>query len=552
MRILIVGGVAGGASAAARLRRLDENATIVLFERGHYISFANCGLPYYIGETIKERSDLLVQTPKAMRSRFGIDVRTDSEVVAIDREKKAVEVRDASGTYWESYDKLILAPGASPIRLPVPGIESENVFTVWSIPDTDRVYDYLNKNAVKTAVVIGGGFVGVEMVENLVERGVKVTLVEMLDQVMNAVDFDLAQYIHMEMNAHGVRLELSQKLAEIAKEDGQTVVKLGGGRQLPADLIITAAGVRPNSSLAASAKLALGPKGHIVVDEHLTTSDPDIFAVGDAIEIQNLITGKKTAVPLAGPANKQGRMVAGNVLGGKTPYRGAQATSIAKVFGKTIASTGLMEKHLLAEGKKLHEDYEVLLAHPNNFAGYYPGNAPIHLKVLYDRGSLKILGAGAVGESGTDKRIDVLAACIRCGATVRDLTELELAYAPPYNTAKDPVNIIGYMAENIEDGLVDTVLWKEVASLDPKLYQLVDVRKIAEFAEGTYPGAVNLPLDEIRDRLGELDPQKTALVFCRAGLRSYIAARILAQHGVKVKSIAGGWLSYEALTYPVR
>lgn len=548
-KIVIVGGVAGGASAAARLRRLDENAEIILFEKGHYISFANCGLPYHIGDVIKERSNLLVQTPLSMRNRFEIDVRIDSEVTKIDRENKKVDVCHDGKVYTESYDKLILAPGSVPLQLPV---NSKNVFTVWSIPDMDVVCDYLKTHSVESAVVIGGGFVGIEMLENLTERGVKATLVEMADQAMNTVDFEMAQYIHRELNDNGVSLRLGEKVVGIEDTEGHTIVKLGSGSELITDLVIMSAGVRPNSALAVSAGLAVGPKGHIIVDEYLTTSDPDILAVGDAIEVCDFMTGAKTAAPLAGPANKQGRIAADNALGARIPYRGAQQTSISKVFSKTIASTGMVEKRLIADGKKLHTDYEVLRSHPNNFAGYYPGSSPLHLKVMYDVTSKKILGAEAFGEAGTDKRIDVLATCIRYGGTVNDLAELELAYAPPYNTAKDPVNFIGYMAENISNGLVDTVQWSEVMEMDPATCHIVDVREPDEVAEGSYPGATNVPLDSIRINVSQIDANRTVLVFCRAGLRSYIAARILSQIGFQVKSIAGGWLSYEALTYQAK
>ena len=551
MKVLIVGGVAGGASAAARLRRLDEQAEIILFERGNYISFANCGLPYYIGQTIRERGDLLVQTPERMRERFRVDVRVNSEVVRIDRENRLVEVKGPEGIYVEHYDKLLLSTGASPSKPPISGIELENVFTVWSIPDADRVYAYLQKKSVQRAVVVGGGFVGIEMVENLVERGVCVTLVEMLKQAMSSVDYEIAQWLHMELARNKVKMMFSRAISRIQADENGTIVYLADGTQVETDMVIMSAGVRPNSQLAQQAGLATGTKGHILVDEYLRTSDPDIYAVGDVVEVPHYVTKKKIAAALAGPANKQGRIAADNLFGSQVQYPGAQMTSVAKVFGKTVASTGLSEQRLIAEGARCHADYEVIVAHPNNFAGYYPGNAPIHMKVLYDPNTGKLLGAQACGEAGTEKRIDVISACMYFGGTVYDLARLDLAYAPPYNTAKDPVNFIGYIAENVKNGLVDLVSWLEVMEMKNSDCCVVDVRTREEFEAGTYPGAVSLPLDQLRDSLTSVPKDKTLLLFCRSGVRSYLAARILSQHGFPTKSIGGGWLSYEALTYQI-
>ena len=548
MRVIIVGGVAGGASAAARLRRLDEQAEIILFERGHYISFANCGLPYYVGDTIKDRANLLVQTPEKMRSRFNIDVRVDSEVTKIDRHAKTVEVYTHGETYSEHYDKLILAPGASPIKLPIQGLDAENVFTLWSIPDADKVYRYLTTRDIKSAVVVGGGFVGIEMVENLVNRGIEVTLVEMLDQVMNNVDRDMAQWLHMELNEKGVHLSFSEALVRVEHNGGKANIVLASGKSISADMVILSVGIKPNTELAKAAGLSLGRKGHIIVDQMLTTNDPDIFALGDAVEVTNFITNQRCVAALAAPANKQGRIAAGNVLGSRIPYRGAQMTSVAKVFSKTIAATGLTEKALKADGKSLHKDYEVIVSHPNNFAGYYPGSSPLHLKVIYDTRTKKLLGAEACGEAGTEKRIDIVSTCMHFGGTIFDLMELELAYAPPYNTAKDPLNFTGFIAENMEYELVSLISWEEVTN-HPAPVQIVDVREIDEVALGSYPNAIHIPLDSLRESMDQLRKDIPVYVFCRSGVRSYNAARILMQNGFKVKSIAGGWLSYESFTY---
>ncbi|MGI6577207.1 MAG: FAD-dependent oxidoreductase [Eubacteriales bacterium] len=548
-KYVIVGGVAGGASAAARLRRLAEHDEIILLERGNYVSFANCGLPYYIGRTIQDRRDLIVQTPEDLKVRFNIDVRINSNVVKIDRDRKTVTVEHLGDTYELDYDKLILSPGSSPIRPPIKGADSENVFTVWTIPDTDKITSYLKSHQCKNAVVIGGGFIGIEMAENLREIGLDVTIVEMLDQVMNNLDFEMAQYVHMELNSKGVKLILGNGVEEIASGEKGSVVRLGDGREIPADIIIMSVGVRPNSELARDAGLEIGVRGHIIVDDMLCTSDPDIYAVGDAIEVVDFITKQKTAIPLAGPANKQGRLAADNIMGLNHPYRGTQGTSVAKVFSKTVASTGITEKRLMAEGKKLHEDYEVIYTHSNNHAGYYPGGSPIHLKVIFAPQTGRILGAQAVGEDGTDKRIDVIATCIRLNATTEDLQYLELAYAPPFNTAKDPVNFAGYVAENIRSGLMEPIHWHELPSLDRNRYQIVDVRTKSEYSKGSIDGSVLMPVDDLRQMLDRIDKTKTVVLFCKSAVRSYIAARILMQNGFKVKNVMGGWLTYEALSY---
>jgi len=548
-RYVIVGGVAGGATAAARLRRLAEHDEIIVLERGNFVSFANCGLPYYIGGTIKRRGDLIVQSPEDLRVRFNIDVRVNSNVTGINRDRKTVTVEHDGETYELPYDKLILSPGSSPVKPPIRGADGENVFTVWTIPDTDRITSYLRSHKCEKAVIIGGGFVGIEMAENLREVGLDVTIVEMLDQVMSNLDFEMAQYVHKELNSRGVKLVLRKRVEEIESDEKGSKVRLGDGQEIPADIIIMSVGVRPNSELAKDAGLEIGVRGHIVVDEMLRTSDHDIYAVGDAIEVVDYITGQKTAVPLAGPANKQGRLAADNVVGMNHPYKGTQGTSIAKVFGKTAASTGINEKRLIAGGKKLHVDYEVIYTHGNNHAGYYPGADPIHMKVIFEPKTGRLLGAQAVGEDGTDKRIDVLATCIRLGATTEDLQHLELAYAPPYNTAKDPVNFAGYIAENIRSGLVEPILWQELDSLDRDKYQIVDVRTKTEHAKGSVDGSILVPVDDLRQMLDFIDRNKTVVVFCKSAVRSYIAARILMQNGFRVKNVMGGWLTYEALKY---
>ena len=553
-KIVIVGGVAGGASAAARLRRNDEHAEIVVLERGGYISFANCGMPYYIGNVIPQRGSLLLQTPRSMKERFNLDVRVRHEVLSIDRAHKSVRVREleTGEEYDESYDKLVLATGASPMKPPVKGMDHPKVFTVWSVPDTDRIKAQIEESGARRAVVIGGGFVGIEMAENLREYGLEVTLVEMLGQVMSFVDFDMAQIVHASLAAHRVALRLGKAVEAIEEEAAGLSVRISGGETLPADLVIVAAGVRPNSTLAREAGLETGKKGHVLTDAQLRTSDPDIYAVGDVIEVEDFVTKQKTAVPLAGPANKQGRIAADNIAGGASVYSGAQGTSVAKLFELTVAATGLNEKKLLDLGKKPYADYYAIYGHLAAHASYYPGSKPLHLKLFFDAQDGKVLGAQAVGEEGAAKRIDVIATAMRFGATVYDLTELELAYAPPYNTAKDPVNFMGYIAENILRGKVQTIGWQEIEHLDLASYQLVDCRTPAEFSQGAIPGSVNVPLNELRDRLGEIDRDKNVVIYCKAGLRSYIGARILLQNGFeRVRSLTGGWTTYDFAHFEV-
>ena len=545
-KVLIVGGVAGGASAAARLRRLDEDATIILFEREAHISIANCGLPYYIGDTIRERERLLVQTPEAMQKRFKIDVRTESEVVAVDPERKRVRVRsNERGEYEESYDALILAPGAKPIRPPLPGIKSSRIFTLRHIEDTDRIKQQVTVRKASSAIVVGGGFIGVEMAENLRQIGLEVTLVEGTSQILAPFDPEMANQLAKEMEQHGINLLLSRMVQGFRDLDNGIEVTLSDGTVLTGDLVILAIGVAPDTDFLKNSGIELGPRGHIRVNERLETNWPDIYAVGDAIEVVDFVNGRPTAIPLAGPANKQGRIAADHIVGRNQPYKGTQGTFVIKVFGLTGASTGNNEKQLKQQGIPYHVTY----VHPNNHASYYPGASPISLKLLFHREDGRILGAQAVGAEGVDKRIDVIATLMRLKGTVYDLTELELAYAPPYSSAKDPVNMAGYTAVNILEGLTDVFVPEELQTRDPKTTLLVDVRSPAEHAAGHISGSINIPVDELRDRLAELDPSREIWVYCQVGLRGYTASRILMQRGYRVRNLTGGYKTYLAAQY---
>ena len=552
MKVIIVGGVAGGASTAARLRRLDEKAEIIMFEKGPYISFANCGLPYYISGTIEERENLLLQTPESFNDRFNVDVRILSEVISIDRKAKSVTVRqtDENGNvlreYSESYDKLVLSPGSKPITPPIPGIERDHVHTLWTVPDVDRIKDFLEKEDPCRAVVVGGGFIGLEMAENLAERGIKVILVEAADQVMTPLDYEMAQIIHRHLHEEGVDLHLGcpVKAFEDTGDPKKTAVVLADGARIDADAIILAIGVRPQTDLAQAAGLEMNKRCGIVVDSSMRTSDPDIYAVGDAVEIKNFINGEKTMVPLAGPANRQGRMVAGNILGGSAEYRGTQGTSIVKIFDITAASTGMNEKALKAAGKVYGKDYMFTMTHSKSHAAYYPGAFPLDMKMIFEPDTRKVIGAQIVGWEGVDKRIDVLATVIRMGGTIDQLTDLELAYAPPYSSAKDPVNMAGYIAENMLAGMVDMINWNELDDYPDAV--LLDVRDKEEEELGAIPGSVLVPLWELRKRLDELDRDKTYIIYCAAGLRGYIAARMMVQNGFRdVKNLAGGFSTWQ-------
>ncbi|MDR5658454.1 CoA-disulfide reductase [Serpentinicella sp. ANB-PHB4] len=546
-RVLIVGGVAGGASAAARLRRLDENIEIILFERGEYISFANCGLPYYIGEVIQQRDALLVQTPEGMSSKFNIDIRVLNEVTEIHPKEQKIQVRDLkkNSLYEESYDYLILSPGANPILPPIPGIkDAKNLFTLRTIPDTDQIKAFVDEQQPKSAVVIGGGFIGIEMAENLVHRGVNVTIVEMAEQVMGPIDYEMASILHNHIEDKKVDLILKDGVKSF--ENAGKEIILESGKQLNPDLIIFSIGVRPELQLAKSANLKIGDRGGIVVDEYLQTSEKNIYALGDAIEVTDFITGNQTILPLAGPANKQGRIVSNNIVGTKEKYLGTMGSAVAKVFDMTVASTGKNEKSL----KQLDIPYDVIHIHPGSHAGYYPGAFPISLKVLFNRKTEKIYGAQAVGYDGVEKRMDVIATAISAGLKVTQLKDLELTYAPPYSSAKDPVNMIGFIAENMIHDHVQTFQWHEVNDLVENGALLLDVREEIELDLGHIEKAINIPLHQLRDRLNELPKDEIIYVFCQVGLRGYLAARILSQAGFKVKNLDGGYKTYQTVFRP--
>jgi len=544
-KIVIVGGVAGGASAAARLRRLSEQDEIVMFERGEHISFANCGLPYYIGDVIKDRKKLLVQTVEGMSGKFNLDVRNYSEVTEIHRERKVVEVRHVvtGETYEEAYDLLILSPGAKPIRPQIPGIEEAEVslFTLRNIPDTDRIKSYVDQAQPKHAVVIGGGFIGVEMAENLRERGLEVALVEMQNQVMAPLDVEMAAIVQQHMTSKGIELILEDGVAAF-EAHGKTI-QLTSGRRINTDMIILAIGVQPENQLAKDAGLDLGVRGAIQVNASMQTSDPTIYAIGDAVEVNDYIHGFKTMVPLAWGANRQGRLIADHINGKKVAYAGALGTAIVKVFDLTAAVTGSNEKTL----SKLGIDYEVIHVHPSSHAGYYPGASPISLKLVFNKETGQIYGAQAVGADGVDKRIDVIATAIKGGLTVLDLPDLELSYAPPFSSAKDPVNMAGYVASNIVDGLVETVQWHEIDEIIAQGGLVIDVREPIEREAGFIPGSINIPLGELRNRMQDIPADQTVYVSCQVGLRGYLAARILSEHGRQVKNVDGGYKTYSVI-----
>lgn len=545
-KVLIIGGVAGGASAAARLRRLDENAEIIMFERDEYISFANCGLPYYIGETIKEREKLLVQTPESMKSRFNIDVRVNSEVIGLDTRKKLVKVRSKDqGEYEESYDYVVLSPGAKAIRPNIEGIDSQRILTLRNIPDTDQIKAYVDSHDMKSALVIGGGYVGIEMAENLKHRGLEVTLVEAAPHILAPFDSDIVTAMEKEILDNGVQLILNNRVTSFEDLERGIEVTLNSEKKLKADFVVLAIGVVPDTEFLKDSGINLGAKGHILVNEHLITNIENVLAVGDAIEVVDFVNQQKSAVPLAGPANKQGRIAADNIAGLGTSYKGTQGTSIIKVFGLTAASTGNNERTL----NRLNIPYKTIAVHPASHASYYPGAMMMTLKLIFNEEG-KILGAQAVGSDGVDKRIDVLATVLRLGGTVSDLTELELCYAPPFSSAKDPVNMAGYVAENVLMDRVDILSTEQFVAYNPKNSILLDVRTETEFNNGHIEGALNIPVDDLRRRLGELDRNKEILEYCQIGLRGYIASRILTQNGYKVKNLNGGYKS--CLLSPVK
>ncbi len=546
-KILIVGGVAGGASAAARLRRDNENAEIIMFEKGEYISFANCGLPYYIGDVITEKSKLTLQTPQSFKNRFNIDVRVFNEVIAIDKEKKQVTVKNVNTeeTYTESYDKLILSPGAEPIKPNAFDFSNDKIFTLRNIPDTYKIKDYVDNKKPKSAVIVGGGFIGVEVAENLADLGIDVKLIEMQDQVLAPIDKEMASQVHKKMNENGVELLLETALVAV-NDKGEKLEVVTDKGQFETEMVIMAIGVRPETKIASEAGLEIGTRGHIIVDDSMVTSDKDIYAVGDAIEIVDFVTKQKSAVPLAGPANKQGRIAADNISGMNKKYSGTQGTSIIKVFDLTVASTGMNEK----TAKRTNTSYEKIYLYPADHAGYYPNAVNMNIKVLYAPEDGKILGAQIVGYSGVDKRIDVIATAIRFGAKASDLAELELAYAPPFSSAKDPVNMAGFMIENILDGSVKNFYFDEIDELkkDGNI-EFIDLRTENEFSRGTIEGFRNIPLDSLRERLGEIDKNKKVYVTCQVGLRGYVGSRILEQNGFDVYNLTGGYSFYKTATY---
>ncbi|WKV07831.1 CoA-disulfide reductase [Thermoanaerobacterium sp. CMT5567-10] len=547
MKVVIVGGVAGGASAAARLRRLNEDAEIILFEKGEYISYANCGLPYYIGEVIKEREKLVVQTPEGMSKRFNIDIRTSSEVTKINPDEKIVVVHDIKNdrTYTESYDKLILSPGAEPIKPPMPGIDSKNIFTLRNIPDTFRIKDYVDYNNPKKAVVVGGGFIGLEVAENLKEVGLDVTVVELADHVMAPLDYEMASIVHQHLRDKGINLILKDGVKEFQHKDNSTTVVLNSGKTIDTDMVVLGIGVRPDIRLAKDAGLEIGERGGIKVNEYMQTSNPDIYAVGDAIEVKDYINGSNTLIPLAGPANKQGRIAADNICGRKSKYDGTQGTSVAKIFDLTVATTGNNETIL----KRAGIDYEKVIIHPNSHASYYPDALPMTIKLIFKKDDGKILGAQIVGFDGVDKRIDVIATAIRANMTVYDLEELELSYAPPYSSAKDPVNMAGFAASNILRGDISVFHWDEIENIDVSKSIILDVRTDMEYQLGNIKGSINIPVDELRENLDKIPKDKNIYVYCQVGLRGYIACRILMQNGFKsVKNLSGGYKIYETAT----
>src|SRR5690554_183770 len=545
MKYLIIGGVAGGATTAARLRRLDEQAEIIMFERGEYISYANCGLPYYIGGTIKDRDNLFVQTPETFGKRFNMEVRNLSEVTAIDRAAKTVEVKNlrTGELYTESYDKLVLSPGAEPVKPPLPGINSEGIFTLRNVPDTDKIKAYIEKHRPRHAVVVGAGFIGLEMAENLHEAGVNVTIVEMAEQVMTPLDYSMAALVHQHLKTKNVEFYLNTAVSSFAQKEGGLEVKLNSSKTIDTDMVVLSIGVRPDSSLARAAGLELGQAGGIVVNEYLQTSDPDIYAVGDAIEFTNPITQTKMITYLAGPANKQGRILADNLVrGNKRVYKGSVNTAIAKVFDLTVASTGVPGKML----GKLNIPHIDSITHASSHAGYYPGALPMTVKISFEPETGRLLGAQIVGYDGVDKRIDLFSVAIQNGATVYDLAEIEHAYAPPFASAKDPVNIAGMVAQNILEDVTKMITWREVLADSTGELFLLDIRTPDEFALGSIEGAVNIPLDELREHLDELPRDKKVVPFCGVGLRAHVACRILSQQGFEeVYNLSGGLKTFD-------
>lgn len=543
MKTVIIGGVAGGASAAARLRRLDESADIIMLERGDYVSFANCGLPYYIGGVITDKNNLTLQTPQSFRSRFNIDVRVNSEAIKIDPESKTVTVKNLKSgeIYTESYDNLILSPGAEPIKPNIDGIDSDIVFTLRNIPDTMKIKQYIENTKPKSAVVVGGGYIGVEMAENLCEAGIEVSIVELADHLIAPLDFDMAADVHRYIKSKGIKLYLNNGVKAI---NGHTVVLQNG--KIDTDLVMMSVGVRPETSLAKECGIETNKRGSIVVNKNMKTNIPDIYAVGDAVEVSDFITGDPAFIPLAGPANKQGRIAADNITGISSEYTGTQGSAVLKLFDMTVATTGLNEKAAKSAGI----NYDKTYIYSGSHASYYPNANNMSIKALWDKETLRLIGAQIVGFDGVDKRMDVIATAIRFGAEITDLTKLELCYAPPFGSAKDPVNMLGFVAENIISGKIKQFFWHDVESLPRDgSVTLLDVRTVTEIKHGKIEGFITIPLDSLRERINEIPKGKPVYVHCHSGLRSYIACRILSGNGYDCYNLAGGWRLYESVIH---
>ena len=545
MKVIIVGGVAGGATAAARIRRLDEHAEIIVFERSGYISYANCGLPYYIGGVIEDPEQLTLQTPESFFSRFRIHMKVHHEVTSIHPDRKTVSVRNlkTGEAFEESYDKLLLSPGAKPVWPDLPGIESDRLFTLRTVEDTFRIKEFVDQHKPASAVMVGGGFIGLEVAENLRELGLDVTIVQRPRQLMNPFDADMASFIHSQMRKHGVKLALGHSVEGFAEKDGGLDVLLKDQPAIHADMVVLAIGVTPESTLAKDAGLSLGIKGSILVNDRMETFVPDIYAVGDAVQVKHYVTGENALIALAGPANKQGRITADNICGGDSRYPGSQGSSVVKIFDMTAATTGINE----GSARKAGLDVDTVILSPKSHAGYYPGGKLMTMKVVFEKETYRLLGAQIVGYDGVDKRIDVLATAIHAGMKATDLKDLDLAYAPPYSSAKDPVNMAGFMIDNIAKGLKQWHLADAGKLPRDGSVTLLDTRTVHEYSRGHIDGFQNIPVDELRDRIGELDPEKPVYVICQSGLRSYIATRILEGYGFEAYNFAGGFRFYDAV-----
>ena len=548
MKVIIIGGVAGGASAAARIRRLDETAQIIVLERSNYVSYANCGLPYFIGGVIREQAELTLQTPRSFWERFHIDVRVRNEAVDIDVKSKTVAIRrlDTGEIYHEQYDKLLLSPGAKPVVPHLPGVTSDRIFSLRTVEDTLRIRKFIEEYKPATAVLVGGGFIGLEMAENLTAMGISVTVIQRSNQLFAPMDADMASFIHAQMRSHGVKLELEKTITGFSSKGGKPVTMIKDSEPISSDMVLLGVGVEPDTVLAEKAGLALGIRGAVAVNEYMETSVPDIYAVGDAVEVSHFVTGKKALISLAGPANKQGRIAADNICGGNSMFKGSQGSSVIKIFEMTGAVTGINEKTAETAGIV----YDKVILSPVSHAAYYPGGQTMYMKVLYEKETLRLLGAQIAGYEGVDKRIDVLAAAIRAGMTADKLAELELAYAPPYSSAKDPVNMAGFMIENLETEKVAQFHWNEVEKLkcDGSM-TLIDVRTAEEFDSGHIKGFFNIPVDELREHIEEFDIKNPVYVVCQSGLRSYIACCILSQYGFECYNLSGGYGFYSAVMH---